>query len=108
MNGILITVQPHLIRRMKHHFVTFDGPVKLIIGTNGYIWIYYSPVTLTEETLVGREAQGEHQTINEVRVRIVARLIGRRSRWRRGSRSPGCGAPSRPLRLRAGRYTSTR
>ena len=71
MNGTLVQVQPHLIRRMKHHFVTFEGAVKLIIGTNGYLWIYYSPVTLTEETLVGREAQGEQKSITEIRVIIL-------------------------------------
>ena len=68
MNGVLVQVQPHLIRRMKHHFVTFKDNVKLIIGTNGYIWIYYSPILITEETLVGREAEDEQTQITEIRV----------------------------------------
>jgi len=71
MNGVLVQVQPHLIRRMKHHFVNFDDPVRIIIGTNGYLWIYYSPITLTEETLLGKEAVGEHKSITEIRVDFI-------------------------------------
>lgn len=69
VNGVLVQVPPHLVRRMKHHFVGFEGNVKLIIGTNGYLWIYYSNVTLTEETLVGRESHEEHKQVTEIRVR---------------------------------------
>ena len=68
MNGTLVIVQSHLIRRMKHHFVSYDGPVRLIIGTNGYIWIYYSPTVVTEETYVGRELQQAPEVLQEIRV----------------------------------------
>jgi len=71
MNGTLVQVQPHLIRRMKHHFVIFKENVKLIIGTNGYLWIYYSPVTLTEEAIIGHESNEEKMQVTEIRVTFL-------------------------------------
>ncbi|CAM9719248.1 unnamed protein product, partial [Heterosigma akashiwo] len=38
-NGLLVTVQPSLIKRLKQHFITLPFGVDVILGTNGFIWI---------------------------------------------------------------------
>ncbi|VVC90936.1 unnamed protein product [Leptidea sinapis] len=38
--GILVKVFPSLIRRRKNHFHNLPCGVSLILGNNGYIWIY--------------------------------------------------------------------
>ncbi|CAB0019467.1 unnamed protein product [Nesidiocoris tenuis] len=40
--GVLVEVPPNLIRRTKTHFHNICG-ASLIVGTNGYIWIYPTP-----------------------------------------------------------------
>lgn len=45
--GVLVTVPPPLIKRSKTHFHTICG-ISLIIGTNGYVWVYPTPQS-TEE-----------------------------------------------------------
>lgn len=45
--GVLVTVPAPLIKRSKTHFHTICG-ISLIIGTNGYIWLYPTPKS-TEE-----------------------------------------------------------
>lgn len=38
-NGVLITVPPSLVRRLKQHVVSLPVGVDAIIGLNGYIWL---------------------------------------------------------------------
>jgi len=44
--GILVKTSPSLIKPRKNHFHTFPFGVSLVIGNNGYIWVY---PTITEE-----------------------------------------------------------
>lgn len=37
--GVLVTVAPSLMKRLKQHFHVFDFGVAAIFGMNGYIWI---------------------------------------------------------------------
>lgn len=41
-NGVLLKVDSNKIRRMKNHMMEFfsEPSIGLILGTNGYIWIY--------------------------------------------------------------------
>lgn len=38
-NGQVVQVPPHLVQRVKHHFVTLRCGVDLVLGHNGYVWI---------------------------------------------------------------------
>jgi len=38
--GVLVKCSPSLIKPRKNHFHTFPFGVSIIIGNNGYIWIY--------------------------------------------------------------------
>jgi exosome complex component RRP4 len=38
-NGHMLSVPPHLVQRVKHHFVTLRCGVDLVVGHNGYIWV---------------------------------------------------------------------
>jgi exosome complex RNA-binding protein Rrp4 len=48
-NGILIEVKQELIKKMKYHFVDLRDDVKMMLGMNGLIWIYYSTIKLEQE-----------------------------------------------------------
>ena len=41
--GLLVTVAPSLMRRLKQHFHRFDFGVSVIFGMNGFIWISPTP-----------------------------------------------------------------
>jgi exosome complex component RRP4 len=44
VNGFYLKVNHNLIKRMKNHYLnTSEQNVSLILGNNGYIWIYYNP-----------------------------------------------------------------
>ncbi len=57
-NGFLMKVDHNYIRRMKSHILDFSH-VGLIVGTNGYLWIYSpastpnSPISLDQRILMG-------------------------------------------------------
>ena len=38
-NGVLVSVMPTLMKRLKQHFHSFDFGVHCIFGMNGYIWV---------------------------------------------------------------------
>jgi len=45
--GLLVTVPPSLIKRTKIHFHTICG-ASMILGTNGYIWLYPTPTSVED------------------------------------------------------------
>lgn len=44
LNGFCLKLDSNFIRRMKNHIINFyentPDPIGVIIGTNGYVWIY--------------------------------------------------------------------
>ena len=48
---------------MKHHFVDIEGNIRLIIGLNGYIWIYYDKTPHAHQALLSGMIDTE-QNIN--------------------------------------------
>ena len=38
-NGQLLVVPPFLVKRAKHHFITLNCGVDVVLGHNGYIWL---------------------------------------------------------------------
>ena len=43
MNGCLIQVKASLIERMKSHFITIQEHICMVLGMNGWVWVYYDP-----------------------------------------------------------------
>ncbi|XP_014259620.1 exosome complex component RRP4 [Cimex lectularius] len=66
--GVLMSVPPGLIMRTKTHFHTICG-ASLIIGTNGFIWIY--PVQTSEEGAGGFARNLDLRVDNESRRAII-------------------------------------
>ena len=41
INGFMVKIDSNFIRRMKHHMIDFfQKQVKVIVGKNGYVWIF--------------------------------------------------------------------
>ena len=53
--GVLVKVDANLVKRMKHHFISFDLGVKAILGHNGYVWIYYDNEEVKSISLLGQQ-----------------------------------------------------
>ncbi|XP_028664379.1 exosome complex component RRP4 [Erpetoichthys calabaricus] len=47
--GVLVQVSPSLIKRRKTHFHNLTCGASIILGNNGYVWIYPTPTEQNEE-----------------------------------------------------------
>ncbi|KAG2469769.1 EXOS2 protein, partial [Polypterus senegalus] len=47
--GVLVQVSPSLIKRRKTHFHNLTCGASIILGNNGYVWIYPTPAEQNEE-----------------------------------------------------------
>ncbi|XP_044748400.1 exosome complex component RRP4 [Coccinella septempunctata] len=66
--GFLVKVSPSLIRRSKTHFLKLQIGINLILGTNGFIWIY--PFSNDSDESVGGFILNSEEVIPE-NVRII-------------------------------------
>lgn len=71
INGFCIKVNHNLIKRMKNHYLNLEeNNVSIILGNNGYIWIYYKPLLDTknkeekEADMVEALIRGESHVLN--------------------------------------------
>src|SRR5271154_202861 len=66
-NGVLVTIPPFLIRRLKSHFVTLPCGVDVILGLNGFIWVMKSVKENEDEGgEQGLEGEGVYRNYNDV------------------------------------------
>lgn len=50
VNGFYLKINHNLIKRMKNHYLNVDiENISVILGNNGYIWIYYNPASSKED-----------------------------------------------------------
>ena len=47
--GVLVQVSPSLVKRQKTHFHDLTCGASVILGNNGFIWIYPTPEQKDEE-----------------------------------------------------------
>jgi exosome complex RNA-binding protein Rrp4 len=77
-NGLLLTVPPSLIRRLKSHFHTLPPPcgplgVDVIMGVNGYIWVSVSVGERNNAAVEGFvDAEGVYSDVNDVSIPFEA------------------------------------
>jgi len=68
-NGVLVTVPPTLVVRLKSHFHTLPCGVELIVGLNGYIWVAMaSEREVKEDDEVGfqeESGEGVYSSVND-------------------------------------------
>ncbi|EIW70870.1 hypothetical protein TREMEDRAFT_28582 [Tremella mesenterica DSM 1558] len=69
-NGLLLSVQPRLIRRLKSHFHHLPPPlgpsgVDVILGLNGYIWVAAGTTAERREGGEGFDAEGVYSDKND-------------------------------------------
>jgi exosome complex component RRP4 len=72
-DGVLVRVSPSLIRRSTTHFHELDCGCNMIIGNNGFIWIYPQSEEMDEDAKEKKSAPTEIYVSSEVRI-IMARL----------------------------------
>lgn len=48
-NGIFISVIPQLVKRSKKHFHHLPCGVDILLGSNGYIWVYVDETAFSEQ-----------------------------------------------------------
>lgn len=70
-NGILVSVAPNLMRRLKSHFYTLPIGVDLILGLNGSIWVSKPMINNVdnenlENNLEGFDTEGVYSNTNDV------------------------------------------
>lgn len=58
--GVLVQVSPSLVKRQKTHFHNLPCGASIILGNNGFIWLYPTPGQQDEEA-------GGYYTSTEVR-----------------------------------------
>ncbi|CAI2375910.1 unnamed protein product [Moneuplotes crassus] len=67
-NGFYLKVNHNLIKRMKNHYLNVSVKnVSVILGNNGYIWIYYNPAAskkVAEVDMIDALMRGEHHELN--------------------------------------------
>ena len=62
-NGLLLTLSPRLIRRLKSHFHHLPGPnVDIILGLNGLVWIQKAS---SHDASEGFDAEAVYSNIND-------------------------------------------
>ena len=71
INGFYLKVNHNLIKRMKNHYINVsEENVSVILGNNGYIWIYYNPATSKDDTknneadMIESLMRGEQHVLN--------------------------------------------
>jgi exosome complex component RRP4 len=74
-NGLLLSLPPRLIRRLKSHFYTLPPPcgpagVDVILGLNGYVWVAAGVKQEHREGGEGFDAEGVYSDKNDVSVFI--------------------------------------
>ena len=47
--GVLVQVSPSLVKRQKTHFHNMTCGASIILGNNGYVWLYPTPGQQDEE-----------------------------------------------------------
>ena len=70
-NGLLISLPPRLIRRLKSHFHHLPPPcgptgVDIILGLNGYVWVSSGTTTERREGGEGFDAEAVYSDKNDV------------------------------------------
>lgn len=70
-NGLLLTLPPRLIRRLKSHFHHLPPPagptgVDIILGLNGFVWISSGTTVAQREGGEGFDAEGVYSNTNDV------------------------------------------
>jgi exosome complex component RRP4 len=68
-NGMLLSLSPRLIRRLKSHFVHLPAPcgphgVDVILGLNGYVWVSLGSKQ-SREGAEGLESEGVYRNDND-------------------------------------------
>jgi len=51
---------------MKHHFMDLNDDIKVIIGMNGFIWVYFSTVKVESDYFTEDISKIQSKDINEV------------------------------------------
>lgn len=51
---------------MKHHFIDLIENIKVIIGMNGNIWVYFSTVKIESEYFTEDPSKLQAKNVNEV------------------------------------------
>ncbi|XP_028318834.1 exosome complex component RRP4 [Gouania willdenowi] len=70
--GVLVQLSPSLIKRQKTHFHNLPCGASIILGNNGFVWLYPTPGGLDEE-----EAGGFYTSLEPVSVsdrEVISRL----------------------------------
>ena len=70
-NGQLVSLPPHLIRRLKSHFYHIPPPcgptgVDIILGLNGYVWVSVGTTQEKRDGGEGFDAEGVYSDKNDV------------------------------------------
>ena len=79
-NGFYLKVNHNLIKRMKNHYLNVcQDNVSIILGNNGYIWIYYNPAATKdkkkESDMIETIMRGEEHKLNlQEAVRIPTKV----------------------------------
>eukprot|EP00871_Galdieria_phlegrea_P004249 jgi/Galph1/4825/GphlegSOOS_G3494.1 len=75
-NGVFISVSPQLVKRSKKHFHHLPCGVDIILGNNGYIWIYHASGDSeeAEEHMSGVEPENVETDISLEKRQVVVRI----------------------------------
>lgn len=70
-NGVLLSLPPRLIRRLKSHFHHLPPPcgptgVDIILGLNGYVWVSLGTTQEQRDGGEGFDAEGVYSDKNDV------------------------------------------
>ena len=80
-NGMMIKVNPNLIMKMKSHFIDLFNNIKIILGKNGFVYVYYSTLKLgaeyftDDENTVGIFSKEEKPTTEAMMVIVLVKNI---------------------------------
>jgi exosome complex component RRP4 len=83
-NGFYLKVNHNLIKRMKTHYLDlkFEN-VSVILGSNGYVWVYYNPATtkgankstdMVESLMLGQNHELNLQTAVEIPPKVMKNM----------------------------------
>ncbi|XP_063229426.1 exosome complex component RRP4 isoform X2 [Bacillus rossius redtenbacheri] len=70
--GVLVKVFPSLVKRRKNHFYNFPCGISIILGNNGFIWIY--PTSSEGDDAGGGYTQNLDEVVPLVERASIARL----------------------------------
>ena len=46
----MVEVKASLVERMKSHFISLEEQICLVLGMNGWVWVYYDPTLKERES----------------------------------------------------------